>query len=33
MDTYSRLAAALGLQLTLARPGAARRPHMGGIAI
>jgi ribosome-binding protein aMBF1 (putative translation factor) len=33
MDTYSRLAAALGLQLTLARPSAARRPPVGGVAI
>ena len=33
MDTYSRLAAALGLQLSLAQPRSGRRRHLGGLAI
>jgi DNA-binding XRE family transcriptional regulator len=33
MDTYSRLAAALGLRLTLVRPRTARRRQAGGLAV
>ncbi len=33
MDTYSRLAAALGLRLSLVQPRTSRRRHSGGVAV
>lgn len=33
MDTYSRLAAALGLRITLARSRSARPRHSAGVAV
>src|SRR5260370_24177604 len=33
MDTYSRLAAALGLRLSLVKPRSSRPRHSGGVAV
>jgi len=33
MDTYSRLAAALGLRLSLVKPRSSRPRHSGGLAV